>query len=200
MFRKTKGGENESAAEHASATDLDAPPLKPFSKRGSHTPASAVGAVARRESARQMAELVGPARRVERGRVGQAEGSKLIVGRDIQLKGEITACDKLVVEGTVEAEINDARVIEVAPTGHFKGDAQVDEADVSGRYEGRLTAKDKLTVRSTGRVSGSIRYGRIVIEAGGQVSGDMQTLTDADGGRSTATEIAPAAASEPDGR
>ena len=91
-------------------------------------------------------------------------------------------------------------MIEVAPTGHFKGDAQVDEADVSGRYEGRLTAKDKLTVRSTGRVSGSIRYGRIVIEAGGQVSGDMQTLTDADGGRSTATEIAPAAASEPDGR
>jgi len=82
----------------------------------------------------------------------------------------------------VEASLSDARVIEVAPSGYFKGDAQVEEADISGRYEGELTAKDKLIVRSSGRVSGSIRYGRIVIESGGEISGDMRSLSAAEGG------------------
>ena len=117
----------------------------------------------------------------ERPRPGDAESKKLIVGREIRLSGEITSCDKLVVKGQVEASLSDARVIEVAPTGYFKGDAQVDEADISGRYEGELTAKDKLIVRSSGRVSGSIRYGRIVIESGGEISGDMRSLAAAEG-------------------
>ena len=69
-----------------------------------------------------------------------------------------------------------ARVIEVAPTGVFKGDAQVEEADISGRFEGTLVAREKVTVRSKGRVSGEIRYGTIVIESGGEISGAMQTL------------------------
>jgi cytoskeletal protein CcmA (bactofilin family) len=112
-----------------------------------------------------------------RPRPGVAESKKLVVGREIRLSGEITACDKLVVEGQVEASLSDARVIEVAPTGYFKGDAQVNEADISGRYEGELIAKDKLIVRSSGRISGSIRYGRIVIESGGEISGDMRALS-----------------------
>ena len=76
----------------------------------------------------------------------------------------------------MEAAIADAHVIEVAPSGYFKGDAQVNEADIGGRYEGTLIARDKLVIRASGRVSGSIRYGRIVIESGGEISGDMQAL------------------------
>jgi len=100
----------------------------------------------------------------------------LVVGRDIRLSGEITACDKLVVEGSVEVTLSNARVIEVAPTGHFKGTAEVDEADISGRYEGDLIARERLIVRAGGHIKGKVRYGRIVIESGGEVSGDMQTL------------------------
>ena len=96
------------------------------------------------------------------------------------MNGEITSCDKLVVEGEVEASLSDAGVIEVAPTGVFKGNAQVDEADISGRFEGELVARDRLIVRAGGRISGSIRYGRIVIESGGEISGDMQTLSPED--------------------
>jgi cytoskeletal protein CcmA (bactofilin family) len=106
-----------------------------------------------------------------------AENKKLIVGQDIHLSGEITSCDRLVVEGRVEASLTNARVIEVAPNGFFKGDAQVEEADISGRYEGTLIAYDKLTVRTGGRVSGSIRYGNIIIESGGEISGDMHALS-----------------------
>lgn len=104
------------------------------------------------------------------------DNKRLVVGRDIRLSGEITACDKLVVEGHVEVSLPGARVIEVSQSGYFKGAADVEEADISGRFEGELIARDRLVVRAGGRISGTIRYGRIVIESGGEISGDMQTL------------------------
>ena len=114
------------------------------------------------------------------GPSGHTESRKLTVGREICLKGEITACDKLIVEGEVEVILSNARAIEVAPSGFFKGNAEVDEADISGQFEGDLVVRDKLIVRTSGKVSGSIRYGRIVIESGGQISGDMKALEPGD--------------------
>tara|TARA_E500000331_G_C17131272_1_gene658318 strand:- start:74 stop:568 length:495 start_codon:yes stop_codon:yes gene_type:complete len=101
------------------------------------------------------------------------EGKKLIVGREIELKGNISACDKLVVEGRVEAELQDCRHIEIAATGTFKGSADIEMAEISGDFKGTLTARDTLTVRSTGRIIGSVRFGKLEIERGGEVVGDI---------------------------
>ncbi len=99
--------------------------------------------------------------------------AKLTVGANIKLKGvEITDCDTLVVEGTVEATMN-SRVIEIAETGAFKGSAEIDIAEVRGTFDGNLTVREKLVIFSTGKVTGKIRYGKIVIEEGGQLSGEI---------------------------
>jgi cytoskeletal protein CcmA (bactofilin family) len=101
-------------------------------------------------------------------------GSKLIVGPNIKLKGvEITDCDTLVVEGRVEATI-DSRVIQIAERGAFKGSAEIDIAEIHGEFDGELTVRQKLVIYSTGKVSGKVRYGKVVIEEGGQLSGDIQ--------------------------
>ncbi|MGE5622944.1 MAG: bactofilin family protein [Bacillota bacterium] len=101
-------------------------------------------------------------------------GSKLIVGPNIKLKGvEITDCDTLVVEGRVEATI-DSRVIQISERGAFKGSAEIDIAEIHGDFDGDLTVRQKLVIYSTGKVSGKVRYGKVVIEEGGQLSGDIQ--------------------------
>lgn len=101
-------------------------------------------------------------------------GSKLTVGPNIKLKGvEITDCDTLFVEGLVEATM-DSRLMEIAEPGAFKGSAEVDLAEIHGSFEGDLTVREKLVIYSTGRVTGKIRYGKVVIEEGGQLSGDIQ--------------------------
>ena len=101
-------------------------------------------------------------------------GSKLIVGPNIKLKGvEITDCDTLVVEGFVEATM-DSRVIQIAEHGAFKGSAEIDIAEIRGEFDGDLTVRQKLVIYATGKVSGKIRYGKVVIEEGGQISGDVQ--------------------------
>lgn len=104
-------------------------------------------------------------------------GSKLIVGPNIKLKGvEITDCDTLVVEGRVEATI-DSRVIQIAEIGAFKGSAEIDIAEIRGEFDGELTVRQKLVIYSTGKVSGKVRYGKVVIEEGGQLFGDIQVGT-----------------------
>src|SRR4051812_16835465 len=105
------------------------------------------------------------------------EMRKLIVGRDISLSGEITACDVLVVEGTVEAKLRDGRNIEIAESGLFKGSVEIDEADIAGRFEGDISVRGRLRLRSTGKINGSIRYGELEVEAGGQLIGDIQVMT-----------------------
>jgi cytoskeletal protein CcmA (bactofilin family) len=103
-----------------------------------------------------------------------SEGSRLIVGPNIKLKGvEITDCDTLVVEGTVEATM-DSRVIQIMANGAFKGSADIDIAEIHGKFDGNLTVRDKLVIFSQGKVNGTIRYGKVVIEEGGQLSGDVQ--------------------------
>ena len=107
------------------------------------------------------------------GNIGSPEGKKLIVGREIELSGNISACDRLVVEGSVEAELKDCREIEIAGTGTFKGSAAIEMAEISGNFEGTLTARDTLIVRASGRVTGTIRFGKLEIERGGEVVGDI---------------------------
>ena len=103
--------------------------------------------------------------------------SKLTVGPNIKLKGvEITDCDTLVVEGSVEATM-DSRVIQISERGSFKGSAEIDIAEIHGQFEGNLTVRQKLVIYATGKVTGRVRYGKVVIEEGGQLSGEIESGT-----------------------
>jgi len=115
-----------------------------------------------------------PAANVAGLRRSETDVRTLIVGREISLSGEINSCNKLVVEGSVEANLQNCREVDISDTGLFKGSASIDEAEVRGRFEGNLTVRKRLMIRATGKVTGTIRYGQIEIECGGQISGDIQ--------------------------
>ena len=113
---------------------------------------------------------------------GNPDSKKLIVGQEIELSGNISACNRLVVEGKVEAELKDCREIEIASTGTFKGVAAIDVAEISGNFDGTLTAREILIVRSTGRITGTVRFGKLEIERGGEVVGDIGLCDDTGNG------------------
>jgi cytoskeletal protein CcmA (bactofilin family) len=122
--------------------------------------------------------------------------SKLTVGPNIKLKGvEITDCDTLVVEGSVEATM-DSRVIQISERGSFKGSADIDIAEIRGQFDGNLTVRQKLVIYATGKVTGKVRYGKIVIEEGGQLTGEVEfgtsgnrAATPAAGGRAGLQQV-----------
>jgi cytoskeletal protein CcmA (bactofilin family) len=111
------------------------------------------------------------------------EGKKLTVGRDIRLAGEIGSCDILVVEGHVEAQIKECTRLEVSQGGTFVGTAQVDEAEISGTFEGDLTAR-RVIVIGTADINGKITYGALQIENGARIKGSLEYVEGSDDGTS----------------
>ena len=106
----------------------------------------------------------------------------LTVGPEIQMKGEITSCDRVVIEGVVDATMRDVHTVELAETGALKGTAEVEDAEISGSFEGDLVVRGKLTVYASGRVRGNVTYGEIEIQRGGQISGNIRNAADAKAG------------------
>lgn len=104
-------------------------------------------------------------------------GARLIVGPNVKLKGaDIHDCDTLVVEGRVEATM-DSRVLRIAEQGAFSGKVSIDVAEIYGQFEGELTVRSQLIVHATGRVSGTVRYGKLLVEEGGELSGEVRALS-----------------------
>jgi cytoskeletal protein CcmA (bactofilin family) len=100
----------------------------------------------------------------------------LIVGREVALSGEISSCDRFIVEGAVHANIVDCENLTIAETGEFEGNASSQNVDVRGRFDGDLVVRQRLLIRAAGRVSGKIAYKEIDIERGGQISGEIHLL------------------------
>jgi cytoskeletal protein CcmA (bactofilin family) len=103
-------------------------------------------------------------------------GSKLFVGVNIKLKGvEISNCDVLVIEGQVDATVN-SKVMEISKPGTLTGTAVIDVAEIHGEFSGELTARTKLVVHGTGRVTGTVRYGKLVVAEGGMLMGELKQI------------------------
>jgi len=178
MFRRKRDDSEEPkqpAAEGAAPAapveppEAEAIPPRPFPRNAPPSP----GALARTVAA-PLAATAGRGGGTTRAASDPVEGRKLIVGREIVLSGQITSCERLVVEGRVEASLSDSKVVEIAESGVFKGMAEIEHAEIAGTFEGTLTVRQKLWIRSTGKVTGTVRYGKIEIEEGGQISGDVQ--------------------------
>ncbi len=131
--------------------------------------------------------MPGPgARRPDGSTAKPEELRKLTVGRDIALTGEISACDYLVVEGTIEARVREGKRMEIADCGLFRGTVEIDEADIAGRFEGDITVHGRLRVRATGRIDGKVQYGELEVEAGGHIEGELHSTKGKSAGNAAA--------------
>jgi cytoskeletal protein CcmA (bactofilin family) len=113
------------------------------------------------------------------------------VGPGTSFSGEIASCNRLIVEGTLQAKLDNCQHMIINESGVFRGDSSTDNADVHGSVEGNLVVRKRLLIRATGRVSGAITYGEIEIERGGKISGAIRAYGDgtiSDAGRTAAAK------------
>ncbi len=106
------------------------------------------------------------------------ERRTLVVGRGISVQGVVQDAERLVVEGTVEATMIHAAELSVAPGGVFRGEVEVEDAELAGTVDGTLTARGNLTIRATGRLIGTAKCRRLQVEDGGQVTGRLEMITE----------------------
>lgn len=146
-----------------------------FGKREEAVAAVRPGVISSYGSSRSVVDVPAFSSTVKEG------GSRLMVGLNIKLRGiEISDCDTLMVEGMVESMVEatmNSRVIQITEQGAFKGSAEVEIAEIRGEFDGTLTVHQKLVIYATGKVTGTIRYGKLVVEDGGRISGDIAQAT-----------------------
>lgn len=155
----------------------------PLSANPNAQPATAAGA----------RPVMQPARTVRE----PSEKRTLIVGRGISLQGTVQDAERLVVEGTVEASMIHAVDLTIALGGVFKGETEVEDADVAGTMDGNLTVRGSLIVRSTGRLLGTARCRRLQVEDGGQITGRIEMITEPASAPSPASASSPVSAPSP---
>jgi len=106
------------------------------------------------------------------------ERRTLVVGRGISVQGTVADAERLVVEGTVEASMIHATELAISQGGVFKGEVEVEDAEIAGVIDGTLTVRGNLVVRATGKVLGTARCRRLQVEDGGQITGRIEMLTE----------------------
>ena len=166
-------------AAAARDSDIGVPPFRPAPKDStSMTPAPKPNAAPAAPSSLgpRPAPIATPSRPA--GRIEPSERRTLVVGRGISLQGTVADAERLVVEGTVESQMIHAAELFVAGSGVFKGEVEVEDAEIAGAFDGTITARGSLIIRTTGRISGSARCRKLSVEEGGQVSGKMEMLND----------------------
>jgi cytoskeletal protein CcmA (bactofilin family) len=153
-----------------------APPVAPSAARAPTPPASSTPA-ATSSSPTPTPTSASP---VSAAAAAADPGSKLSIGVNINVKGvEISNCDVLVIEGNVEATIN-SKAMEISKPGRLNGTAIIDIAEIHGDFSGELTARTRLVVHATGRVTGTVHYGKLVVAEGGVISGELKQIPGTD--------------------
>ncbi len=119
--------------------------------------------------------------------IGLETERRLTVGYGIALEGKVSDCDKLVIYGNVNAELNNVKALQISDSGCFRGAAEIDYAEISGIFEGELRVRKSIVISSTGRVSGKITYSSIEIKPGGKFTGEIiEAKLDSDNSSSSA--------------
>jgi cytoskeletal protein CcmA (bactofilin family) len=117
-------------------------------------------------AARPTTPTAGPPGRAEAG-----EERVLQLGKGISIQGSVTEAERIVIEGTMESQLLQCQELAISHSGVFKGEVQVEDADIAGVLTARLTATGSLIIRATGRVLGVARSRRLSVEDGGQLTG-----------------------------
>lgn len=90
------------------------------------------------------------------------------------MKGEIKGSGSLLINGTVEGDVNLAgyRVI-IGRDGKVTGDITARDIIVLGNVRGNVSATDRVDIRAEGMLSGDIAATRISIEDGAYFKGGI---------------------------
>lgn len=204
--RKDEPGAAGTGAEPAATTvaaardpELGVPPFRPsgitLPQPGTAAPKAATApSPASTPAARMAGAAAAPAAAPSRGpsRTEATDQRTLVVGKGISLQGTVTEAERLIIEGTMESELLQAQELVITHSGLFKGEVQVEDAEIGGTFDGTLTASGSLTIRATGRVLGTARCRRLQVEEGGQLSGKMEMITDGPAPAAAAPRLAPA--------
>ena len=103
------------------------------------------------------------------------EGQVSVIGETLHFKGELSAGEDLVVEGTVEGTVNQGKCcLTVTPRGVLLANVNATKIFIEGRVEGDLSATVSVTIRESGNVNGNIVAPKVALNEGATFNGNIE--------------------------
>ena len=98
-----------------------------------------------------------------------------VIGETLHFKGELSAGEDLIIEGTVEGTINQGKCcLTLRPKGTILANVNATKIFVEGTVEGDLHATVSVSVRKSGVVTGNIVAPTVGLEEGATFNGSIE--------------------------
>jgi cytoskeletal protein CcmA (bactofilin family) len=104
----------------------------------------------------------------------------LTLGPGVTLSGTVSVPGRAVIHGTLDGTLV-ARDVLIGTEGRVLGVLEAETVELQGEGPASLTVRTGLVIRASGRVTGTVRYGRLEVEQGGQLQGDIAPLAGTSG-------------------
>lgn len=96
-------------------------------------------------------------------------GTFSVIGKDVTIKGDISASADLHVDGRIEGDIACASLVQ-GESSVIVGTINTESARLAGTISGSISARE-LTVLRTAKIEGDVQYDALTIEQGAEVEG-----------------------------
>lgn len=97
-----------------------------------------------------------------------------------ELEGRLRCKETLRIDGRIQGEVECEKAVLVGQGARVRASISADEVQVSGRVEGDIVARRKITLERTAVVVGDLSTPGIVIEEGAKLKGRIVIGSDAD--------------------
>jgi cytoskeletal protein CcmA (bactofilin family) len=97
-----------------------------------------------------------------------------VLGPTLRFRGELSAQEDLIIQGSVEGSITHTQSLTVGTDGTMKGDIRARVIVVDGKVEGDLYATESVSIRATAKVKGNVFAPRIGITEGAFFQGQVE--------------------------
>jgi cytoskeletal protein CcmA (bactofilin family) len=95
-----------------------------------------------------------------------------IIDKGMTVDGSLTGKGNLVVKGSVKGTLTGQSVV-ISEEGHIAADTKAETMTIGGSFEGRVETSGQLVILATGRCTGEIVCGDLVVEAGGRLDAQV---------------------------
>jgi cytoskeletal protein CcmA (bactofilin family) len=97
-----------------------------------------------------------------------------VLGPTLKFRGELSAQEDLIVQGSVEGSITHTQSLTIGTDGTMKGDIRARVIVIDGKVEGDLYATESVNIRATAKVKGNVFAPRVGISEGAFFQGQIE--------------------------
>jgi len=112
--------------------------------------------------------------RAPEARAPEAAPRASVLGPTLRFRGELSAQEDLIIQGSVEGSITHTQSLTVGTDGSMKGDIRARVIVVDGKVEGDLFATESVSIRATAKVKGNVFAPRVGITEGAFFQGQIE--------------------------